>query len=171
MLSQKSSKSSVVFSVSCFMLYNRIKLYANASKFILSSVFIIPVTTSFSIWNCSLNIPNGPSTPDLLAYSSLYSFATGWVGEFLFSPLPEFSYALILFIWSLSLELLDKQVTKENPDIGLDHYHETKIRIFEHIGFIIAMVVAFIEPILCITIIFLTVVITAIVIGKRNNDD
>lgn len=106
-----------------------------------------------------------------LFFLTMVPFATGWVGEFLFSPLPEFSYALILFIWSLSLELLDKQVTKENPDIGLDHYHETKIRIFEHIGFIIAMVAAFIEPILCITIIFLTVVITAIVIGRRNKDD
>ena len=49
------------------------KLYANASRFILSSVFIIPMTTSFSSWNCSLNIQNGPSTLDLFAYSSLYS--------------------------------------------------------------------------------------------------
>ena len=71
-LSQKSSKSSVVFSISCFMLYNLIRLYASASRFILSSVFIIPMTISFSSWNCSLNIPNGPSTLDLFAYSSLY---------------------------------------------------------------------------------------------------
>ena len=63
-LSQKSSKSSVVFSISCFMLCSRIKLYASASKYILSSVFTIPMTTSFSIWNCYLNIPNGPLTLD-----------------------------------------------------------------------------------------------------------
>ena len=85
-LSQKSSKSSVVFSISCLILYDRIKLYASASKFILSSVFTIPMTTSFSIWNCSLNIPNGHSTLDLLAYSSLYScFSILWFIAFCIS--------------------------------------------------------------------------------------
>lgn len=104
-----------------------------------------------------------------LFFLTMVPFATGWVGEFPFSPLPECSYAVILFIWSLSLELLDVQVTRENPDLGCEYYHETNIRIFEHLGFIMAMVSAYIYPILCLTIIFLTVVFTAIAISRRNS--
>ena len=90
------------FSISCFILYNRIKLYANASKFILSSVFTIPVTTSFSIWNCSLNIPNGPSTLDLLAYC-LYILVFPFFGSLLFAFLNRILWWFYVFVCLLSI--------------------------------------------------------------------
>lgn len=102
-------------------------------------------------------------------FLTLVPFATGWVGEFPFSPLPECSYAVILFLWTLSFELLDIQITKENPDVERDYYHDPKIRMFNYISFIIAMIVAFIEPILCLTIIFLISIINMTVINKKNN--
>ena len=104
-----------------------------------------------------------------LFFLTLVPFATGWIGEFPFSPIPECSYATILFLWTLSFEVLDIQITKENPGLQRDYYHEPKIRMFEYIGFIIAMIVAFIEPILCLTIIFLISIINVIVIGRKNN--
>ena len=103
-----------------------------------------------------------------LFFLTLVPFATGWIGEFPFSPIPECSYAVILFLWTLSFEVLDIQIIKENPGLEHDYYHELKIRIFSYIGFIIAMIVAFIEPILCLTIIFLISLIKVIVISRRN---
>lgn len=44
-----------------------------------------PMTTFFSIWNCSFNIPNGPSTLDFLAYSFLYSCFFHFYGSLLFA--------------------------------------------------------------------------------------
>ena len=103
-----------------------------------------------------------------LFFLTLVPFATGWIGEFPFSPLPECSYAIILFLWTLSFEMLDRQIIKENQDLKHDYYHEPKIRIFDYISFIIAMIVAFIEPILCLTIIFLITIINVIVIKQKN---
>lgn len=85
-----------------------------------------------------------------------------------FQPDTQCSYAVILFLWTLSFEALDVQIIKENPGLEHDYYHELKIRIFSYIGFIIAMIVAFIEPILCLTIIFLISLIKVIVISRRN---
>lgn len=95
-------------------------------------------------------------------------FATVWIGEFLFSPILESSYAVILFLWTLSFEMLDRQITKENPGLERDYYHEPKIRAFNYIAFIIAIFVAFMEPILCLTIIFLISVINMVVISRKN---
>ncbi len=105
-----------------------------------------------------------------LFFLTLVPFATGWIGEFPFSPIPESSYALILLLWTLSFEILDMQITKENPSLKRDYYHEPKIRIFNYIGFIIAMILAFIEPILCLTIIFFISVINLIFIRRKNNE-
>lgn len=105
-----------------------------------------------------------------LFFLTLVPFATGWIGEFPFSAIPESSYALVLLTWTLSFELIDRQITKENPSLERDYYHEPKIRIFNYIGFIIAMIVAFIEPILCLTIIFLITLINIIVIRKIHNE-
>lgn len=105
-----------------------------------------------------------------LFFLTLVPFATGWIGEFPFSPIPECSYAVILFLWTLSFEVLDMQITKENQGLEPDYYHEPKIRMFNYISFIIAMIVAFIEPILCLTIIFLISLINVIVISRKNNE-
>lgn len=106
-----------------------------------------------------------------LFFLTLVPFATGWVGEFPFSPLPESSYALILLIWTSTLEVIDRQIIKENPGLERAYYHDPKIRIINYIGFIIAMIVAYIEPILCLTIIFLISVINVIVISRKNKDN
>ena len=103
-----------------------------------------------------------------LFFLTLVPFATGWIGEFPFSPIPECSYAIVLFLWTLSFEVLDRQITKENSDLERDYYHEPKIRIFDYISFAIAMIVAFIEPILCLTIIFLISIINMIVISRKR---
>lgn len=104
-----------------------------------------------------------------LFFLTLVPFATAWVGEFPSSPIPESSYALIIFLWTLSFEVLDMQITKENPELKRNYYHEPKIRMFNYISLIIAMIVAFIEPLLCLTIIFLISVINLITIGRKNN--
>ncbi len=62
------------------------------------------------------------------------------------------------------------QVTKENPGLERDYYHEPKIRAFNYISLIIAMISAFIEPLLCLTIIFLISVINIITIGRKNKN-
>lgn len=105
-----------------------------------------------------------------LFFLTLVPFATAWIGEFLFSPIPEFSYAVILFLWTLSFEMLDRQITKENLGLERDYYHEPKIRVFNYISFIIAMIVAFIEPILCLTIIFVISIINMVVISRKNSN-
>lgn len=105
-----------------------------------------------------------------LFFLTLVPFATGWVGEFPFSPLPECSYALIILIWSSSLELIDRQIMRETG-LEREYYHAPKIRIFNYISFITAMIVAYVEPILCLTIIFLISVINVIVISRKNNDN
>lgn len=103
-----------------------------------------------------------------LFFLTLVPFATGWIGEFPFSAMPECSYAVVLFLWTLSFEVLDGEIIKENPGLKRDFYHEPKIRIFNYACFIIAMIVAFIEPILCLTIIFLLSAINLIFIGRKN---
>ncbi|SDA43270.1 TMEM175 family protein [Methanobrevibacter millerae] len=103
-------------------------------------------------------------------FLTMVPFATGWIGEFPFSPLPECSYAVILFLWTLSFEVLDMQIIKENPGLKRDYYHEPKIRMFNYVCFIIAMIVAFIEPIMCLTIIFVISIINVIAISKKHNE-
>ena len=103
-----------------------------------------------------------------LFFLTLVPFATGWIGEFPFAPIPESSYALILLLWTLSFELLDRQIIKENPYLERDYYHKPKFRMFEYIGFIIAMIMALIVPIHCLTIIFLISVVNLIILGRRN---
>lgn len=103
-----------------------------------------------------------------LFFLTLVPFATAWVGEFPFSAMPECSYATILLMWTLSFELLDRQIIKENTDLERDLFHDRTIRIIDYISFIIAIIVAFIEPIVCLTIIFLISLINVIFVSRRK---
>ena len=97
-LSQKSSKSSLLyFSIFCFILYKWIRLYVGASRFILSSVFIIPVATSFSSCNCFLNISNGPSTLYLF-HIRLYILVFPVYGSLLFAFLIRILWLFYVFV-------------------------------------------------------------------------
>ncbi|HJF53627.1 MAG TPA: TMEM175 family protein, partial [Limosilactobacillus coleohominis] len=78
---------------------------------------------------------------------TLIPFTTRWVGSAPNETLPELFYTLDLFLWSLSFQLMDHQIVKDNPDIVRDETNGFVFRAALYCTFFVAIVLAFILPI------------------------
>lgn len=95
-------------------------------------------------------------------FLTLVPFTTRWVGEHPNDTLPEFLYVFIMFAWSLIFQLMDNQIMKDFPGTMPDVTNSRKVRIPLYIGFVIALTVSFVVPILSLLLLLVIVVILTI---------
>lgn len=107
---------------------------------------------------------------------TLVPFATRWVGEHPNETLPEFLYILILLLWSLMFQFMDNQIMKDYPDVQADVTNSKVIRIPLYGGFILALVLSFVRPILCLILVLIVVIVLTfqvfyLIRKKKSNDE
>ena len=98
---------------------------------------------------------------------TLIPFTTAWIGDCLYEPLTQFTYAILILLFTVSFHMLDLQAIRENPNLKLEFINEKRIRIFNYISLIIAIVVSLFLPILCILIILFMSFVTILVLYKK----
>ncbi|GAA3198860.1 TMEM175 family protein [Lentilactobacillus kefiri] len=97
-----------------------------------------------------------------LFFMTLTPFTTAWIGEFSNSMLPEITYSIILLLWSISFQLMNRQVRKDNPEMQKDPTSSLKFRLPLYGGILAALVVSFLVPILTLIIVGITTMSLAI---------
>ncbi|CIY69096.1 membrane protein [Streptococcus pneumoniae] len=106
-----------------------------------------------------------------LFFLTLVPFATSWVGKYPNDTLPELLYAVVLLLWSVMYQILDNQIVKDNPDSKIDSTNKLSLRIPMYCGYILAIILAFIKPVLClIVILWILILITIhfLVVRKKK---
>lgn len=99
---------------------------------------------------------------------TLVPFTTKWVGTNPYSAAPEFIYVLVLFLWSLLFQLMDNQILKEDKTLKPDSTNSWSVRIPMYGCQIIAMIVAFINPIFSLVLILLMVILSLFAIFREE---
>ena len=90
---------------------------------------------------------------------TLVPFTTKWVGSETQATFPEFLYAFIMLMWSLMFEVMDRQILRDNPNAEKDPTNSRAYRLALYVGFVLAMVAAFISPLGSLFIMALTSII------------
>ena len=93
---------------------------------------------------------------------TLVPFATGWVGAHPNDTLPEFLYAVIILIWTISFQLLDICILKANKDTKPDPSNALLPRGIIYILLTIGAVISFFVPIATLMIQLILVIFMAI---------
>lgn len=84
---------------------------------------------------------------------TLIPFATSLIGNKPDCTLSQVVYACVLFGWEVVDRSMDKQIVKEHPNLEREKRNTLKISLSMYLGFILAIIVAFIKPMLCLAII------------------
>lgn len=87
---------------------------------------------------------------------TLVPFTTNWVGEAPNASLPEFLYTLVLLLWSLMFQVMDNQIVHDNPEVKKDETNHLSYRLALYGGYIIAILLAFFQPIWCLILMAIT---------------
>lgn len=103
-------------------------------------------------------------------FMTLTPFTTAWIGEFPNSTLPEITYSVILLLWSITYQMLNRQIRKDNPEIKKDLTHSLRFRLPLYGGMLAALIVSFLIPVLTLIIIALTTISLAIPMLWRNKN-
>ncbi|MGN1382487.1 MAG: TMEM175 family protein [Eubacterium sp.] len=90
---------------------------------------------------------------------TLVPFTTAWVGSAPDAVVPEMLYPLNLLLWSIAFQWLDYQIRKDNPEVPRDDSTVLHVRVVLYGGYILSMILAFIKPILSISVIGLLTVV------------
>lgn len=106
-----------------------------------------------------------------LFFITLIPFTTALVGNAPAETLSEAIYVISLILWVLSFQFLDISITKANPAAPKDEVRDNRARLLLFGGYIVALIVAFIMPILTIVIIGLDVLIMALGIVFVSNEN
>lgn len=103
---------------------------------------------------------------------TLTPFTTSWVGVAPDATVPVFIYPLILLLCCFVYQLLEYQISKDNPGFSRDFAARLPIRILMNSGYIACMIFAFFMPKIGMYIIGITAVIMIILYlaGSRSND-
>ncbi|MCH3921863.1 TMEM175 family protein [Limosilactobacillus sp.] len=78
---------------------------------------------------------------------TLIPFTTRWVGTAPDQTLPELIYTLDLFLWSLSFQLMDRQIIKDNPEVPRDETNSFGFRAALYSVYAISIIMAFFIPV------------------------
>lgn len=78
---------------------------------------------------------------------TLIPFTTRWVGIAPDHTLPEFFYIMDLFLWSLSFQLMDRQIIKDNPQVKRDETNSFTFRLLLYLVYAVAIIISFVYPI------------------------
>lgn len=87
-----------------------------------------------------------------LFFLTLVPFATAWIGKHPDETLPEFVYTLVLLLWSLSFQLMDHRIVRDNPDQDADVSDRPLLRAVLYGGISLAMLFSFFFPIVSLII-------------------
>ncbi|GAA2970442.1 TMEM175 family protein [Lentilactobacillus parakefiri] len=90
-----------------------------------------------------------------LFFLTLAPFTTAWIGKFPNDTLPEFIYALVLLLWSVTFQIMDIQIRHDNPTAQKDRTSLFQFRLVLYGGMVAGMIVSFF-------VLILTLVITGI---------
>lgn len=106
-----------------------------------------------------------------LFFITLIPFTTALVGNDPYNTLSESVYVIVLILWVLSFQFLDISITEANPHAPKDEVRETKNRLVMFGGYVIALLFAFVMPILSVVIIALVVLVMGlkIFLDSKNN--
>lgn len=104
-------------------------------------------------------------------FIALIPFTTALVGSDPHNPLSEALYVIVLILWVLSFQLLDITITNANPKAPKDEVRYPKNRALLFGGYFLALIFAFIMPILSVVIIGVDVLIMGIgvFLDSKNN--
>ena len=84
---------------------------------------------------------------------TLVPFTTAWVGSAPEALLPELLYPLNLLLWSGAFQWLVHRVWADNPGAERDASVRTPIRALMYGGYVLAMALAFVKPVLSIYVV------------------
>ncbi|MCM0583204.1 DUF1211 domain-containing protein [Weissella diestrammenae] len=84
---------------------------------------------------------------------TLVPFASNWVGKSSNDTIAEFVFAFVLLLWSILFQILDRQVIKDNYSARRDATNTFGYRCILYGGYLSALIVAFMLPILSMLII------------------
>lgn len=84
---------------------------------------------------------------------TLVPFTTSLVGNQPNNTLSEVLYACVLLFWEIIDHVMDRQIVKENEHLKREKRNTLQVSIPMYTGFSIAIIFAFIKPILCLVII------------------
>ena len=103
-----------------------------------------------------------------LFFLTLVPFATNWVGTDPTATAAEVTYSVVLLLWSFSFQLMDVQISHDNPGVRRDHSSQPWYRIILYSTYIAGMVVAFFAPLISLLIIGIMSVTLTISMLTRN---
>lgn len=78
---------------------------------------------------------------------TLVPFSTAWVGQHVADTLPEVVYLVVLLLWSVTFQLMDMSIMKDNPNIVRDISNQFSTRLLLYGGYVFGIILAFIWPI------------------------
>ena len=83
-----------------------------------------------------------------IVFVSLVPFVTGWVGSAPYEVVPEFLYALLQLLCTISFNLLSRRIKKDNPDMVAKEnaFMNLPVRILSYVFFAACMGLAFVYP-------------------------
>lgn len=99
---------------------------------------------------------------------TLIPFTTRWVGVAPSSTLPELLYTLDLFLWSLMFQIMDNQIRKDNPGTTRDETNNFSFRFLLYGTYLIAIIMAFIIPVISLLIIALIDIFCLVLIMRYH---
>lgn len=77
---------------------------------------------------------------------TLVPFATAWVGRHADKTLPEVCYLVVLLLWSITFQLMDESVLKDNPGIDRDFSNRRQFRLWLYGGTVAGIILALFWP-------------------------
>ncbi|MCU7558470.1 TMEM175 family protein [Macrococcus capreoli] len=103
-------------------------------------------------------------------FLTLVPFATAWIGEDPHATLPEIVYLVIVLLWSVSFQLMDHQIMKDN-NVEKDITTHFLNRSLLYGGIILAAIISFVNPLIShiIFAISLIIIIINMFITKPKN--
>lgn len=69
---------------------------------------------------------------------TLVPFTTCWVGINVNATFPEFLYVLVMLLWSIMFEVIDRQIIRDNPDVPKDPTNGHNYQLALYGGFLLA---------------------------------
>ena len=105
-----------------------------------------------------------------LFFVTLIPFSTGWIGNAPNETLSAAIYVLVFLFWVLTFQFLDIEITKANPEAPKDEVRDNKARALFFGSYILALIAAFIVPVLSVVIIGLNVLVMALFIVFRSKE-
>ena len=103
-------------------------------------------------------------------FCTLVPFHTHWIGNSYNHTLPELLYIVDLALWTISFQVMDINVLKDNPSASRDSTGHRHLLILIFAGFIIAGVIAFIRPALtlCVMLVFTVLEVIWMMLNKES---